>query len=212
MVRIGRVGESEATSQRAPIATFALYPIKHLFVNATGSTDINGRSARPRPRPDLRPGRGRGALPDGGRQPHAGSDGGPAGTPLALDPDDHLALPPEPEPGGLEGAEVVARGDGAADAARGADGPELVDVAVVLVPDLVRAAVGPEVPVAGAVGVVGWVVHAEGFHHVVLALSRRKRGEKHLVSTNVLLGLLDESLVPRGEREKRRTVGPYVQP
>jgi len=91
-------------------------------------------------------------------------------SPLPFNPNDHLTLSSQLQASSLKSAEVVPGCDGAADAAGRADGPELVDVAVVLVPDLVGAAVGFKVTVAGAVGVVGWMVDAEGFHHVVFAL------------------------------------------
>lgn len=122
------------------------------------------------PSRNLRPRRWRRALFDCGRRQNTSCQERVAASPLPFDTDDHLTLAPKRKTGSRKGLEMVAGGDGATNAPSRADGPELVQLTIVLVPDLIRAAIRLEVTVARAVGVVGGVVHAEGFHHIVLAL------------------------------------------
>ena len=147
--------------------------------------NVNRGSASPRPGRNLRPGCRRRALLHRRRRRYTCRNRRRTRTPLSLNADNHLTLASELKANRFESTEVVAGGDGAADAAGRADGPQLVELTVVLVPDLVGAAVGFKVAVAGAVGVVGGMVNAEGFHHVVLLLwgvvSGRVVGTKEII-------------------------------
>jgi hypothetical protein len=160
--------------------------------------NVNHRSTSPRPSSNLRPRSRRSTLLHRGRRPHTRRDSRMTAPPLPFNPHDHLSMSSQRKTNLVERVEMVLGRDGAADATGRADGPELVDVAVVLVPDFVGAAVGFEVPVAFGGGVVGWVVDAEGFHHVVFACWRVSPAIKGKVGVGIGSGRKRPGIVEFG--------------
>jgi hypothetical protein len=61
----------------------------------------------------------------------------------------------------LKRTEMIAGGDGTANTTCRPNGPQLVNPAVVLVPNLVGASIGRKMAIARAVGVIGRVMDTE---------------------------------------------------
>jgi hypothetical protein len=80
--------------------------------------------------------------------------------------------------------------------------PELVDIAVILVPNLVSATISRKMSITGTVGVIGRMVYSKGLHYVVLALC---------ADVSVVLGSMQCSHSEGRNRTYRRTVCPAVE-